>query len=90
MEDTVARKPAIAAMKRNVLVMIGTKKSVKIISNFLERKIADIVGLLLIVESMAAGNLVVYVVNGATDKYINRSKFKCCLILLCNAAFDKS
>ena len=74
MEDTVARKPAIAAMKRNVLVTIGTKKSVKIISNFLERRIADIVGLLLIVESMAAGNLVVYVVNGATNKYIIRSK----------------
>ena len=77
MEDTAARKPAIAAMKRNVLVTIGTKKSVKIISNFLERRIADIVGLLLIVENMAAGNLVVYVVNGATDKYIIRSKFKC-------------
>ena len=61
MEDTAARKPAIAAMKRNALVTIGTKKSVKIISNFLERKIADIVGSLLILENMAAGNLVVYV-----------------------------
>ena len=76
MEDTAARKPAIAAMKKNVLVTIGTKKSAKIISNFLERKIADIVGLLLIVENMDAGNLVVYVVNGATNKYITRSKLK--------------
>ena len=68
MDNMVAKSHAIVAMRGNALVMIGMKTSVKVTSSFLERKIVKEIGLFLMVENMVVGNLVVFVINGLTNK----------------------
>ena len=70
MDNMVAKSHVIVAMRGNVLVMIGMKRNVKVMSSFLERKIVKEIGLYLMVENMVVENLVVSVVNGHTNKEI--------------------
>ena len=68
MDNMVARSHAIAAMRGNVLAVIGMRRNVKIMSSFLERKIVKEIGLFLMVENMVVGNLVASVINGRINK----------------------
>ena len=70
MDNMAAKSHAIVVMRGNVLVMIEMRRNVKAMSSFLERKIVKEIGLFLMVENMVVGNLVVFVVNGHTNKEI--------------------
>ena len=63
-EDTVAKKLVIAAMKGNVLVMIGTQKNVNTMFTSMEKGIARGTFLYHIQVIMVAENHVVFVANG--------------------------
>ena len=64
MEDMVVRKLAVAVMRGNVLVMIGTMKNVKRMWKSMDKEIASGNGLYHMLENMVVENLVGFALNG--------------------------
>ena len=69
--DTDAKKHAIVVTRKNALVVIEMRKNAKNMSNFLERRIVNTIGLHRTLENMDVGNLVASVANGPMDEYLN-------------------